>query len=73
MVFGIMAGLDNFQAGCVPGMLPPTRGRKLALSLAGLLAGQFVRAPILTVRLLGAIALLTSGRTAPICPGLNAA
>jgi putative Mn2+ efflux pump MntP len=74
LVFGVMAGMDNFQAACALGMLPLTRARKLALgasfgfcesasSLAGLLAGQFIRADLFPNRLAGAIALLISGGT----------
>lgn len=74
LVFGIMAGLDNFQAACALGMLPLTRGRKLALgssfgfcesasSLAGLLAGHFLKTHFFPGKLAGALALLISGGT----------
>jgi manganese efflux pump family protein len=74
LVFAVMAGMDNFQAACALGMLPLTRVRKLALgasfgfcesasSLAGLLAGQLVRAQVFPGRLAGAVALLISGGT----------
>ena len=74
LVFGVMAGLDNFQAACALGMLPLTGRRKLALglsfglcesgsTLAGLLAGQFLRAHVFPGRLAGAVALLISGGT----------
>lgn len=74
LVFGVMAGMDNFQAACALAMLPLTRVRKLALgasfgfcesasSLVGLLTGQFVRALVFPSRLAGAIALLISGGT----------
>lgn len=72
LVFGVMAGIDNFQAACALGMLPLKRERKLALAasfgfcesvstLAGLLTGQFVRVYAFPGRLSGAIALLISG------------
>lgn len=74
LVFGVIAGMDNFQAACALGMLPLTRARKLALvasfgfcesasTLAGLLAGQFARAHVFPGRLAGAAALLISGGT----------
>lgn len=74
LMFGVMAGMDNFQAACALGMLPLTRARKLALaasfgfcesasSLAGLLAGQFLRAHVFPSGLAGAVALLISGGT----------
>lgn len=74
LVFAVMAGMDNFQAACALGMLPLTRVRKMALgasfgfcesasSLAGLLAGQLVRAHVFPGRLAGAVALLISGGT----------
>ena len=74
LVFGVMAGMDNFQAACALGMLPLTRVRKLALgasfgfcesasSLAGLLAGQFLKAHVFPGRLAGAVELLLSGGT----------
>jgi putative Mn2+ efflux pump MntP len=74
LVFGVMAGMDNFQAACALGMLPLTRARKLALgasfgfcesvsTLAGLLAGQFLRTHVFPGRLAGAAALLISGGT----------
>jgi putative Mn2+ efflux pump MntP len=74
LVFGVMAGMDNFQAACALGMLPLTRVRKLALgasfgfcesasSWAGLLAGQFLKAHVFPGRLAGAVALLISGGT----------
>ncbi len=73
-MFGVLAGLDNFQAACALGMLPLTRSRKLAFgvsfglcesasSLTGLLAGQFIRTQAVPGRLAGAIALLVSGGT----------
>jgi len=74
LVFGITAGIDNFQAGCALGMLPLTRNRKLAFgasfglcetasSLAGLVAGQLIRVLLLPERFAGAIVLLISGGT----------
>ena len=71
--FAVMAGFDNFQAACALGMLPLTHGRKLTLgasfgfcesvsSLAGLLAGQFVRAHVFG-GIAGALTLLISGGT----------
>lgn len=72
LVFGVMAGMDNFQVACALGMLPLTRVRRLALgasfgfcesasSLAGLLTGQFVRAHVFPTEFAGAVALLISG------------
>jgi manganese efflux pump family protein len=72
LVFGVMAGTDNFQAACALGMLPLKAERKLALAamfgvcesastLAGLLTGQFVRVYAFPGRFSGAIALLISG------------
>lgn len=74
LLFGVMAGLDNFQAACALGMLPLSRARKLALgasfglcesgsSLAGLLLGQFFRTHFFAGKLAGPIALLISGGT----------
>ena len=74
LVFGVVAGMDNFQAACALGMLPLSGHRKLALglsfglcesgsTLAGLLAGQFLRAHVFPGRLTGAVALLISGGT----------
>ena len=74
LVFGVMAGMYNFQAACALGMLSLTRRRKLVLglsfglcesgsTLAGLLAGQFSRAHVFPGRLAGAVALLISGGT----------
>jgi len=72
LLFGVMAGLDNFQAACALGMLPLTGGRRLALgasfgicesmsSLAGLLAGHYVSAYFFPGRMAGIAALLMSG------------
>jgi putative Mn2+ efflux pump MntP len=72
LLFGVMAGLDNFQAACALGMLPISRARKLLLgtsfglcesgsSLVGLLVGQFLRDHFFPGRLAGAVALLISG------------
>jgi putative Mn2+ efflux pump MntP len=74
LVFGVMAGMDNFQAACALGMLTLTGRRKLALglsfgvcesgsTLAGLLAGQFLRAHVFPGSLAGAVSLLISGGT----------
>jgi len=74
LLFGVMAGMDNFQAACALGMLPLSRARKLVLgasfglcesgsSLAGLLVGQFLRVHFFPGKLAGAIALLISGAT----------
>jgi len=74
LVFGVMAGMDNFQAACALGMLPLTRVRKLAVgasfgfcesasSIAGLLVGRFVGAHMFPARLAGVVALLISGGT----------
>jgi putative Mn2+ efflux pump MntP len=74
LLFGVMAGMDNFQAACALGMLPLSRARKLALgasfglcesgsSLAGLLVGQFLGTHFFPGKLAGAIALLISGAT----------
>ena len=74
LVFGVMAGMDNFQAACALGMLPLTRVRKLSLgasfgycesasSLAGLMAGQFLKAHVFPGGLAGSVALLLSGGT----------
>jgi len=72
LLLGFMAGFDNFQAACGLGMLPLSRGRKLALgtsfgvcesgsSLVGLVAGHFLQTHFFPGKLAGAIALLISG------------
>lgn len=74
LVFAVMAGMDNFQVACALGMLPLTRVRRLALgvsfglcesgsTLAGLMAGRFLRAHVFPGRFAGAVALLISGGT----------
>jgi putative Mn2+ efflux pump MntP len=72
-LFAILAGADNFQVACGLGMLPIARERKWALgasfgvceaimSLAGLLAGSYLRIHVFrAASLAGAIALLASG------------
>ena len=73
LLFAVMAGADNFQVGCGLGMLPIGRARKGALaasfgvceatmSLAGLLAGAFLRTHVFgAASLAGPLALLASG------------
>jgi manganese efflux pump family protein len=73
LLFAILAGSDNFQVGCAIGMLPIRRARKWALgalsgiceagmSLAGLLAGSYLRVHVLGVASVArAIPLLLSG------------
>jgi manganese efflux pump family protein len=74
LVFGLMAGLDNFHATCALGLLPLTRGRKVALgvsfgvcesssALAGLLAGHYLSAAFFPGKVAGILALLLSGTT----------
>ncbi len=73
LLFAVMSGADNLQVACGLGMLPIGRGRKWALgasfgvceavmSLAGLIAGSFLRTHVFgAAGLAGAIALLASG------------
>jgi manganese efflux pump family protein len=73
LLFAFMSGADNFQVACGLGMLPLSRRRKWALgaafgiceavmSLAGLLAGAFLRTHVFgAAGLAGAIVLLLSG------------
>ena len=73
LLFAILAGADNFQAGCGVGMLPIRRARKWALgassgicetgmALAGLLGGSYLRVHVLGVAAAAsAIPLLLSG------------
>lgn len=72
--FGVMAGLDNFQAACALGLLPLSRARKTALgasfgicestsALAGLLAGHYLSAAFFPGKAVGIVALLLSGAT----------
>lgn len=75
LLFGFLAGIDNFQAACALGLLPLSRGRKWAaaasfglcesaMALAGLVAGGFLRAQVLGASgMAGTVALLASGVT----------
>lgn len=71
VLFGCLAGIDNFQAACALGLLPLKRKWFLAfafglceflLSLAGLFAGNFVRTGLFVANSrAGMLALLVSG------------
>ena len=73
LLFAVMAGADNFQVACGLGMLPIGRARRWALgasfgiceafmSLAGLLAGSYLRIHVFgAASLAGTITLLASG------------
>ncbi len=74
LLFGVMVGMDNFQAACALGLMPLTRARKLALgvsfglceslsSLGGLFVGQFLGTHFFPGKTAGAVALLISGAT----------
>jgi len=71
LLFGFLAGTDNFQAACALGLLPISRGRKWAaaagfglcesvMALAGLLIGNLVNTRLPAA---GTLALFASGIT----------
>jgi len=75
LLFGFLAGIDNFQAACALGLLPLSRGRKWAaaasfglcesvMAMAGLVAGSLLRTRVTGASdAAGTVALLLSGVT----------